>query len=289
MAGHLARNQVHAGSIPAAQTIESAAQWWATGPENRGGGDEPQRFDSSALSGPFSYQLGCRLFKAAKRGQHPHGLLLSRSSSRLEDAAFSQGGRRGFESRTRPQRPPAIGPRPATTNRRLWRFESPRGDTVLETTWMSVFRTGRAKTRADQSSRAFDSRRLSKRPSSQMGRRRIATPVRVGPIPTLASTRARCLRLHARLPVRGTGFDSRCALSLDYYSRFVPLSERLRTLPSKQESRVRLPGGTPRTACVDPEVPQGVARAARPLSPRAPRPGGEGGHGSAAKLGDLRP
>src|SRR4029450_13920646 len=26
----------------------------------------------------------------------------------------------------------------------------------------------------------------------------------------------------------------------------IPLSERLRTLPSKQESRVRLPGGTPR-------------------------------------------
>ena len=48
MAGHLARNQVHAGSIPAALT-ESAAQWWATGPENRGGGDEPQRFDSSTL------------------------------------------------------------------------------------------------------------------------------------------------------------------------------------------------------------------------------------------------
>ena len=29
--------------------FESAAEWSATGPENRGGGDEPQRFDSSTL------------------------------------------------------------------------------------------------------------------------------------------------------------------------------------------------------------------------------------------------
>ena len=54
MAGHLARNQVDAGSIPAAQT-ESADEWSSTGPENRGGGDEPQRFDSSAL---VSFRFG---------------------------------------------------------------------------------------------------------------------------------------------------------------------------------------------------------------------------------------
>src|SRR6478752_336174 len=65
-----------AGSIPAGHPdciyIESADEWSSTGPENRGGGDEPQRFDSSALvrEGPFGYQLGCRPFKAAKRGQH---------------------------------------------------------------------------------------------------------------------------------------------------------------------------------------------------------------------------
>jgi hypothetical protein len=29
--------------------IESAAEWSATGPENRGGGEKPQRFDSSTL------------------------------------------------------------------------------------------------------------------------------------------------------------------------------------------------------------------------------------------------
>ena len=41
-----------AGSIPAGHpdlTSESADEWSSTGPENRGGGDEPQRFDSSAL------------------------------------------------------------------------------------------------------------------------------------------------------------------------------------------------------------------------------------------------
>ena len=52
-----------------------------------GGGDEPQRFDSSTLVshqiGPFGYQLGCRSFKAAKRGQHPHGLPHSACRVRL--------------------------------------------------------------------------------------------------------------------------------------------------------------------------------------------------------------
>jgi hypothetical protein len=39
------------GSNPSGGTarFESAAEWSATGPENRGGGDEPQRFDSSTL------------------------------------------------------------------------------------------------------------------------------------------------------------------------------------------------------------------------------------------------
>jgi hypothetical protein len=38
----------------------------------------------SQQNGPFGYQLGCRPFKAAKRGQHPHGLpmMMSLSSSR---------------------------------------------------------------------------------------------------------------------------------------------------------------------------------------------------------------
>ena len=35
--------------LPDGTQIESAAEWSATGPENRGGGDEPQRFDSSTL------------------------------------------------------------------------------------------------------------------------------------------------------------------------------------------------------------------------------------------------
>ena len=34
---------------PMGHRFESAAEWSATGPENRGGGDEPQRFDSSTL------------------------------------------------------------------------------------------------------------------------------------------------------------------------------------------------------------------------------------------------
>ena len=34
---------------PMGHRVESAAEWSATGPENRGGGDEPQRFDSSTL------------------------------------------------------------------------------------------------------------------------------------------------------------------------------------------------------------------------------------------------
>ena len=58
----------------------------------------------SSREGPFGYQLGCRSFKAAKRGQHPHGLLMSRSSSPAEDAALSRH-KRGFESRTRRRSP----------------------------------------------------------------------------------------------------------------------------------------------------------------------------------------
>ena len=42
--------------LPDGTRFESAAEWSATGPENRGGGDEPQRFDSSTrphlTSGP---------------------------------------------------------------------------------------------------------------------------------------------------------------------------------------------------------------------------------------------
>lgn len=71
--------------------------------------------------------------------------------------------------------------------------------------------------------------------SGRMGRRRAATSERAGPIPASSSARARCSWLHASLPARGTGFKSRCALH-------PMLSERFRTLPSKQESRVRLPG-----------------------------------------------
>jgi hypothetical protein len=37
---------------------ESAAEWSATGPENRGGGEEPQRFDSSALGNRTTFDLG---------------------------------------------------------------------------------------------------------------------------------------------------------------------------------------------------------------------------------------
>src|SRR5262245_40492371 len=43
--------EVRVRSPPVTPTIdlESADEWSSTGPENRGGGDEPQRFDSSAL------------------------------------------------------------------------------------------------------------------------------------------------------------------------------------------------------------------------------------------------
>ena len=136
MAGHLARNQVHAGSIPAAQTSpESADEWSSTGPENRGGGDEPQRFDSSTLVchqfGPFGYQLGCRSFKAAKRGQHPHGLPHSACRVRLAGR-----GRCPLKAETRvqiphatheEQFPPASGSRPGLRIQ-AQAFESPRGD-----------------------------------------------------------------------------------------------------------------------------------------------------------------
>ena len=72
MAGHLARNQVHAGSIPAALT-ESADEWSSTGPENRGGGDEPQRFDSSALvcDGPVRLPARSPLFQGGQAGSTP--------------------------------------------------------------------------------------------------------------------------------------------------------------------------------------------------------------------------
>ena len=92
MAGHLARNQVNAGSIPATQTNESADEWSSTGPENRGGGAEPQRFDSSALV--------CRVRLVG------------------EDAAPSRR-KRGFKSRTRRKPPTATGSRPALRTQAL--------------------------------------------------------------------------------------------------------------------------------------------------------------------------
>lgn len=106
MAGHLARNQVHAGSIPAALTkwvgapgravglqsrrtaFESlptrnaggAAEWPATGPENLGRGAEPERFDPSAFlftvespSGKApSCNLGTKRFDSALDLQSSH-------------------------------------------------------------------------------------------------------------------------------------------------------------------------------------------------------------------------
>ena len=53
----------------------------------------------------------------------------------------------------------------------------------------------------------------------------------------------------------------------DFDSRFVPLSERLRTLPSKQESRVRLPGGTQTRRALARRCPKVWPAPARPLSP----------------------
>lgn len=63
------------GSIPRRPATEGAAEWPATGPENRGGGDEPQGFDSSAfLHGAFDFRRGHRSFKAIRRDRHPHAL-----------------------------------------------------------------------------------------------------------------------------------------------------------------------------------------------------------------------
>ena len=82
--------------------LESAAQWWATGPENRGGGDEPQRFDSSALV--------CRV-RLVGRGRCP---LKAETRVRIPHAT------------RQPTFPPASGPRPGLRIQ-AQAFESPRG------------------------------------------------------------------------------------------------------------------------------------------------------------------
>ncbi len=57
---------------PIAST-ESADEWSSTGPENRGGGDEPQRFDSSALVSRRPVRLSARLplFQGGEAGAAP--------------------------------------------------------------------------------------------------------------------------------------------------------------------------------------------------------------------------
>ncbi len=122
MAGHLARNQVHAGSIPAAQTeqgtssngrtrpIESAAEWSATGPENRGGGEEPQRFDSSALGSRFNLARSANSKAAAlsrrrRGGSTRTGYRISLLASRMS--------RSSSRPRTLPPQGGDAGPNPA--------------------------------------------------------------------------------------------------------------------------------------------------------------------------------
>lgn len=81
----------------------------------------------SQQNGPFGYQLGCRPFKAAKRGQHPHGLpmMMSLSSSRPRTPP-SQGGNAGSNPARDATTPPASGSRPGLRIQ-AQAFESPRG------------------------------------------------------------------------------------------------------------------------------------------------------------------
>ena len=124
-----------AGSIPAGHPdciyIESADEWSSTGPENRGGGDEPQRFDSSALV-PGASRNSALSANGRRPGPQPGNGGFNSPQRHARPLRLEGSGSPAFIRETR-VRIPQRSPRPRRLDRgqryerRLWGFESSRG------------------------------------------------------------------------------------------------------------------------------------------------------------------